>query len=244
MTQVFVVQTDYWVLIIAFYTFLVLADYKLNFSWIEEHRIVLWILPWFLSVLWAAIGLGVVGYGDIGAWCWFTSDRVRLFVNFIPRWLIITTILALYFRLSFLLRKAHARFMSFSDEASRSAQALSSTTENVISRNEMSYLSSSPDDNCEQSWGATTHVRIGDRLPVLKKISYQMMTYPLAYLLIWSIPTSIRIYQAVTSKPAPFGIATVDKACIVIQGLVDAIIYGLNESRQRIWYCGCWLRKT
>lgn len=43
------------------------------------------------------------------------------------------------------------------------------------------------------------------------KISYQMMTYPLVYLLIWSIPTSIRIYQAVTGKPAPFGIATVDK---------------------------------
>ncbi len=37
------------------------------------------------------------------------------------------------------------------------------------------------------------------------------MTYPLVYLLIWAIPTSIRIYQAVTSNPAPFGIATVDK---------------------------------
>jgi len=121
---------------------------------------------------------------------------------------------------------------------------LSSTTENVILRDETFYLSSSTDGNGEQSRGTTTHVRIGDQVPVLKKISYQMMTYPLAYLLIWSIPTSIRIYQAVTSKPAPFGIATVDKACIVIQGLVDAIIYGLNESRQRIWYCGCGLRRT
>lgn len=43
-----------------------------------------------------------------------------------------------------------------------------------------------------------------------------MMTYPLAYLLIWSIPTSIRIYQAVTGNPAPFGIATVDKVENVI----------------------------
>jgi hypothetical protein len=34
-----------------------------------------------LSALWAAIGLGVTGYGDIGAWCWFTSDEVRLLVR-------------------------------------------------------------------------------------------------------------------------------------------------------------------
>lgn len=40
-----------------------------------------------------------------------------------------------------------------------------------------------------------------------------MLTYPLVYFLIWAIPTSIRIYQAVTSDPAPFGIATVDKVC-------------------------------
>lgn len=60
-------KADYWVLIIAVYTFLVLADYKHSSSWIESHRIVLWMLPWFFSTLWAAIGLGVVGYGDIGA---------------------------------------------------------------------------------------------------------------------------------------------------------------------------------
>jgi hypothetical protein len=58
---------DYWVLIIAVSTFLILADYKHQSSWIQDHRIVLWILPWLFSVLWAAVGLGVVGYGDIGA---------------------------------------------------------------------------------------------------------------------------------------------------------------------------------
>jgi len=39
-----------------------------------------------------------------------------------------------------------------------------------------------------------------------------MMTYPLIYMLIWTIPTTIRIYQATTGKAAPFGIGTVDKA--------------------------------
>lgn len=84
MTQVFVVQSmdfftaefasgsdmliaDYWVLIIAAYTFLVLADLKHFSSLIQEHRITLWLIAWLLSIIWASVGLGVVGYGDIGA---------------------------------------------------------------------------------------------------------------------------------------------------------------------------------
>lgn len=83
MTQVFVIQTDYWVLLIALCTYLILADHKRSSSWVQQHAAVIWGLPWFLSVLWASIGLGVIGYGDIGAWCWFTSDEVRLLVCFI-----------------------------------------------------------------------------------------------------------------------------------------------------------------
>lgn len=82
MTQLFVVQSiwmiiihacliscvaDYWVLMIAIYTFLILANYKHQSSWIQEHRIVLWCLPWGFSTLWAALGLGIAGYGNIGA---------------------------------------------------------------------------------------------------------------------------------------------------------------------------------
>ena len=40
-------------------------------------------------------------------------------------------------------------------------------------------------------------------------------------MLIWTIPTVIRIYQAVTGKVAPFGIATVDPVC---------------QSTSRCWY--------
>jgi hypothetical protein len=80
MTQVFVIQTDYWVLIIAVYTYFVLTDQKRWSAWLHAHRILPWALPWVLSVLWASIGLGVTGYGDIGGWCWFTSDEVRLLV--------------------------------------------------------------------------------------------------------------------------------------------------------------------
>lgn len=81
LTQVFVIQTDYWVFIIAIYTYFVLTDQKRCSSWIQSHPFVPWVLPWLLSVLWASVGLGLTGYGDIGAWCWFTSDEVRLLVG-------------------------------------------------------------------------------------------------------------------------------------------------------------------
>jgi hypothetical protein len=67
MTQFFVIQTDYWVLVIAICTYLILADYKRPSSWVQDNRKLLWLLPWFFSVLWASVGLGVTGYGDIGA---------------------------------------------------------------------------------------------------------------------------------------------------------------------------------
>ncbi|GKT63604.1 G-protein coupled receptor 1 [Colletotrichum tofieldiae] len=66
-TQVFVIQTDYWVLTIAVCTYFILAGHKAQSTWVQNHELVVWALPWFFSVLWASVGLGVVGYGDIGA---------------------------------------------------------------------------------------------------------------------------------------------------------------------------------
>ncbi|KAE8440800.1 hypothetical protein EG329_006556 [Mollisiaceae sp. DMI_Dod_QoI] len=234
MIQVFVVQTDYWVLTIAICTYLILANHKHQSSWIQDHKVVTWVLPWTLSLLWAAVGLGVVGYGDIGAWCWFTSDRTRLLVNFLPRWIIIIIILALYLRLYFLIHKAHNRFMSFDEDATGSLQgssALRSGAGPTFSIN----VSTGADGDCDRAGAQSRHTRIGRASPVLKRISYQMMTYPLVYMFIWTIPTAIRIYQATTGESAPFGVGTVDKSCIVIQGFADAIIYGVNESTWRLW---------
>ncbi|KAE9381377.1 hypothetical protein N431DRAFT_539044 [Stipitochalara longipes BDJ] len=206
--QDFVVQTDYWVLTIA------------------EHQAIVWCTPWFLSILWAVIGLGVVGYGDIGAWCQFTSDRTRLLANFIPRWVIIITMLTLYIRLYCIIHKAHNRFMSFDEDAIGSLQTGSSAMN----------MSSSAEEDCERRGPSDPrHTRIGRALPLLQRISYQMMTYPLVYMFIWTIPTAIRIYQVTKGKSAPFGIGTVDKSCIVIQGFADALVYGFNESTWKLW---------
>jgi hypothetical protein len=62
-----------------------------------------------------------------------------------------------------------------------------------------------------------------------------MLLYPLAYAVIWSLPTGIRIYQSASGQPAPWQLQTVDKACIVLQGLVDAVIYGATESSLSSW---------
>lgn len=45
-------------------------------------------------------------YGE-NTGCWFTSDLTRLLVNFIQRWVIIVSILAIYIRLYFIIYKAH-----------------------------------------------------------------------------------------------------------------------------------------
>lgn len=58
---------DYWVLLIAVSTYLILANHKHMSAWIQDHRLILWMLPWGLSALWAALGLIIAGYGDIGA---------------------------------------------------------------------------------------------------------------------------------------------------------------------------------
>jgi hypothetical protein len=76
--------------------------------------------------------------------------------------------------------------------------------------------------------------------------------YPVVYLLLWTLPTAIRIYQTLKHAPSPFALQTVDKvgkilttpptntdtslqACIVSQGIVDAVIYGINEASLSRW---------
>lgn len=66
MTQVFVIQTDYWVLTVAICTFFILADYKHASAWVQDHRYWLFAMPWAFSCLWAGVGLGTAGYGNIG----------------------------------------------------------------------------------------------------------------------------------------------------------------------------------
>jgi hypothetical protein len=130
--------------------------------------------------------------------------------------------LGLYIHLYRIIHHAHEQFISFQDESSsHGVPGVSSETGTGSSTRRMGRPSTamhiiSKDGTIEverHGRGAVTNgqTHVGRSSSVLKKLAKQMMYYPLAYMLIWTIPTSIRIYQSVTGVPAPFGIATVDK---------------------------------
>ncbi|KAJ0422214.1 G protein-coupled glucose receptor regulating Gpa2-domain-containing protein [Aspergillus carlsbadensis] len=222
MNQMFVIQTDYWILIIAVCTYLILMDHTATASWIQEYRVVLWCLPWILSTLWATLGLVLVGYGNIGAWCWFTSDRIRLLVNFTPRWAIIVIILALYTRLCIFLYRSHK---SISSDYETSASALPTELQQWQILDGQAGIPGS----CE------AHSVYPTTAAPLKNISRRMMIYPTVYALIWVIPTAVRIYHGTTGRQAPVALSIIDNSCIISHGLADAIIYGANERVRNGW---------
>ncbi|KAI2994054.1 hypothetical protein CBS147346_10718 [Aspergillus niger] len=187
MVQTFVVQADYWILSIAICTYLILMDYAHAASWVQNHRAAIWCMAWGLSILWGVLGLVVVGYGD----------RVRLFVNFIPRWTIILVIMGIYTRLCLLLYRSH--------------KAISSDHELTLQTphpHQWQLLDIS--DGPSQS----THSSIP-----LRKVSLQMMVYPTVYALVWIIPTSVRVYQGMTGKRAPLALEILEKVIETSHGL-------------------------
>ncbi|ORY56709.1 uncharacterized protein BCR38DRAFT_355774 [Pseudomassariella vexata] len=199
--------TQAFVFVIAICSYFILVDCRRAVAWVHKHSWFMFLIPWILSCTQAIIELVVVGYGDIGVWCWFTSDKTRLFVNYIPRWLIIMAMLAMYTHLYFFFRKAHNSCVDW----------------DVHSRGAAGNLDPRVSGNEAQS------------KQKLKKLARLMLIYPFAYILIWILPTGIRIYQATKEIPAPFALQTLDKSCIVIQGFIDAVIYGVTETSLSSW---------
>lgn len=130
--------------------------------------------------------------------------------------------LGLYVRLYRIVYRAHNQFISFQDEYSSGRPSNSSPkSENGhVGRPSISMHITNKDGTLEiepHGSGAVTNRRAHPQRsnPVLKKLAHQMMYYPLAYILIWMIPTTVRIYQSVTGVSVPFGIATVDKVSTI-----------------------------
>ncbi|KAL4952154.1 G protein-coupled glucose receptor regulating Gpa2-domain-containing protein [Aspergillus filifer] len=211
MNQMFVIQTDYWILIIAICTYLILMDYNAAAAWIQEHRSIFWCVPWVLSALWATLGLVLVGYGNIGAWCWFTSDQVRLYVNFVPRWIIILVILSLYTRLCIFLYRSH---QSISSDYEVSGRGLPTELRQWQILDAGGTSRGRRNGGGRWRWnGNGSQWCQGVVIPGnghLKNISRRMMIYPTVYALIWIVPTAMRIYHGVTGQTAPLGLSIVD----------------------------------
>ncbi|KAF3231696.1 hypothetical protein TWF192_011406 [Orbilia oligospora] len=280
LTQVFVVQTDWWILVIAIATYIILGNFKTQSQFIQTHVWIPWVGPWVLSIIIAAICHGVLGYGYIGGWCWLTSDLMRLLINFIPRWLIVIAIALIYIRLYMIVRKARKWdiegvspdpgddmadtsvilvsvgkkdrerqgsgvlvsrdvSVSFGRKGSTAPTFVTMVTTNGAGDSREAISSCSARE--EGSRARTVNVNssrslsLGMRQPLnaaqLKRIAKKMMVYPVAYAIIWACPTAIRIYQGTTGSRAPLWITIVDKSCIVIQGLVDAVVYDTDRNR-------------
>ncbi|KAL4916042.1 hypothetical protein BDW62DRAFT_203047 [Aspergillus aurantiobrunneus] len=210
MNQMFVIQTDYWILLIAVCTYLILMDHAAA-AWIQDYRVALWCVPWVLPTLWAALGLGLVG-------CWFTSDRIRLLVNLAPRWAIIATILALYTRLCIFLYQSHR---STSSDYEVSAGALPTELR------QWQVLDGGAGDSSCQAAGfpASSHLKNTTRPSWRLQISRHMLIYPAVYALIRVVPTATRIYHRTTGRQAPLGLSIVDNSCIISHGFADAVVY-------------------
>ena len=148
--------------------------------------------------------------------CWFPSDKTRLLVNFLPRWLIIFIILAMYLHLYILIYKTHHDFAGANSEFDISNEdgaqySLSWTRSHGSGSMTMTNSNRAGSRNGQTFKRYSANSTASRPSRTLKKIARQMMTYPLVYMLIWTIPTAIRIYQATTSRPAPTPVATLDK---------------------------------
>ncbi|KAK6529033.1 hypothetical protein TWF694_004253 [Orbilia ellipsospora] len=258
LTQLFVVQTDWWILVIAIATYIILGNFKAASQYIQSNIWIPWLPPWIMSIIIALVCQLALGYGYIGGWCWITSDLNRLLINFIPRWAIVIAIALIYARLYMIVRKARKwdmedRNPTPSDEMADTSVILVSIKQKrdtigqtakdsqpYDSGGDLSSYSRERDRdrdeiirsaNLSRSHGQTQPLNVAQ----LKRIAKKMMVYPVAYAIIWACPTAIRIYQGVTGERAPLWVTIIDKSCIVVQGLVDAVVYGLNERAWQGW---------
>jgi hypothetical protein len=126
------------------------------------------------------------------------------------RWIIIAICLVIYGRLFFVVHNARRTTGRLPDShvldstAGSPSALYTSTPEPRYSR-----VNITP---AEKGWLDDADLRLSGL--TWKYIAYQMMSYPLVYILIWTIPTTIRIYQTVTNKPAPAAVLTIFKVSV------------------------------
>ncbi|GAO52661.1 hypothetical protein G7K_6733-t1 [Saitoella complicata NRRL Y-17804] len=108
-TQWFIVQSDYWVLVIALCTYAVFRPPGPT-SLLRRALPYLLHLPYTLSLLQSILGATLVGYVDVGSWCWFGSDKIRFLWNYTQRISIGLVITAIYVKLWTVLRRGGCDF--------------------------------------------------------------------------------------------------------------------------------------
>ncbi|EPS43281.1 hypothetical protein H072_2752 [Dactylellina haptotyla CBS 200.50] len=266
LTQFFFAQIDVWQVVIALVTLIMMSGPSTPLKWAREHVWALWLFPWLVSLIAAFFGFGIWDYADVGGFCWLGSIRVRLFFNFLPRWIIIFCTLLVYIHVyQIILRarratkmqktyrptNAQRRIMSGSAGAIESTSQTYSEKDTKKSTTEVSSLYSSRAESsagcssfsrdpalaCQLQTAAEKAKEEADQKRHVRKIALQMISYPLAYAVLWSIPTVIMVVEVVKGRDAVnIHVEGLSKMMLVFNGFVDAHIYGFNERTAMFWW--------
>lgn len=223
--QLFVTQSDYWVLMIAIYTCIIVTGQRHIAAWMHSHQLIVMGIPWAISLTSAGVSMSFANYDDIGSWCWIQDEETRLLYNIVPRWAIILAMLVMYARISFVLLTAQKYFGKAvsKQNAAGGPRSLLQNTEVMDSFEPLTVADMDGQCSVQQN-----SIR-------LRKLSRHMALYPIVYIVLWILPTAVCLYHTVKKTRAPYALQTVDKSFIVIQGFVNAITYGVSESSVACW---------
>ncbi|KAK6539924.1 hypothetical protein TWF694_008759 [Orbilia ellipsospora] len=264
LTQFFFAQVDVWQIVIAMVTLLMMSGPSTPLKWAREHVWALWLFPWLVSLIAAFFGFGIWDYADVGGFCWLGNIKVRLFFNYLPRWIIIFCSLLLYIHVyGIIIRARRAARMQKEYRPTAAQQRIMNNCANNVSNGSSdkdskelysTEVTSLDDSRATSSAGLSSfnadpalagQIRSAaekaeeeaDQQRHVRKIALQMISYPIAYGILWSIPTIIMIVQVAKGEGAVSihaqGLA---KMMLTFNGFVDAHIYGFNERTAMFWW--------
>ncbi|KAL1922176.1 uncharacterized protein VTP21DRAFT_9715 [Calcarisporiella thermophila] len=114
MMQTFIVTTDYWIFVICIWTYIILTSWDPSKSgrptWIQRNEKSIHILVWGIGIITGLIPLSTIRYIPVGAWCWIPIDIQRFILNYIPRYIVMATVVILYARVFYMMRQ-HERYV-------------------------------------------------------------------------------------------------------------------------------------
>ncbi|KAF3929586.1 hypothetical protein ABW19_dt0208051 [Dactylella cylindrospora] len=243
-TQLFFSQIDLWQITIAVTTLLLLSGPSGILKWAREHVHFVWLFPWAVSLVTALFGYGFWRYADNGSFCWLPTVHIRLYFNYLPRWLVILTCLAIYIIIFRIIRRA--RKIARLQRAYQSARGASSETEmgegykeNMKGSSQSSLDSSRPHAAGAPGTAASEapglmqispqDIEIEEQQKQIRRVAIQLISYPLAYAVLWTIPTVIMIYEVASGRKLNVHVEAMAKLLLVFNGFVDAHVYGKSK---------------
>ncbi|KAK6346367.1 hypothetical protein TWF730_010693 [Orbilia blumenaviensis] len=261
--QLFFAQIDVWQITIALITLLMLSGPSMILKWTREHVWAVWVFPWLISLIAAFFGFGFWDYADVGGFCWLGSRNIRLYFNYIPRWIVIFACLVIYIAVYRLILHARRRakiqktYRGRGVDRAPQAQAASPTIYQESEKINPDEISSASTDS-SRSGSATEFPQTmtvhdpavagqihsateraheeAEQQKQVRKIAIQMISYPLAYAVLWTIPTIVMIIQVARGgEGVSIHVEGLAKMLLVFNGFVDAHVYGFNERTAMGW---------